>query len=140
MNDDLQCWYKALELEPGASLEEVNQAHKDLALVWHPDRLPKDSLRLQEKAHEKLKEINNARDRLREYQGSPTARSPRRAKTTSQSSRNPRLSPIDSYQTNKSSPPRQDISSQPASASRSHWGRLEWHQFKRTRSIGQELN
>jgi curved DNA-binding protein CbpA len=68
MNDDLQCWYKALELEPGASLEEVNQAHKDLALVWHPDRLPQDSPRLQEKAQAKLKEINNARDRLREYQ------------------------------------------------------------------------
>jgi uncharacterized protein YjbI with pentapeptide repeats len=68
MEKDLQCWYKALELEPGASLEEVNQAHKDLALVWHPDRLPQDSPRLQEKAQAKLKEINNARDRLREYQ------------------------------------------------------------------------
>lgn len=66
--EDLQCWYKALDLEPGASLEEVNQAHKDLALVWHPDRLPQDSPRLQEKAQAKLKEINNARDRLREYQ------------------------------------------------------------------------
>jgi uncharacterized protein YjbI with pentapeptide repeats len=64
---DLQCWYKVLELEPGASLEEVNQAHKDLALVWHPDRLPKDSTRLQEKAEAKLKEINHARDRLREH-------------------------------------------------------------------------
>jgi uncharacterized protein YjbI with pentapeptide repeats len=70
MNDDLQCWYKALELEPGASLEEVNQAYKDLVLVWHPDRLPQDSPRLQEKAQAKLKEINNARDRLREYQAS----------------------------------------------------------------------
>ncbi|WP_309740825.1 MULTISPECIES: pentapeptide repeat-containing protein [unclassified Chamaesiphon] len=68
MNEDLQCWYKALDLEPGASLEEVNQAHKDLALVWHPDRLPQDSPRLQEKAHAKLQEINNARDKLREYQ------------------------------------------------------------------------
>ncbi len=72
MNDDLQCWYKALELEPGASLEEVNQAYKDLVLVWHPDRLPQDSLRLQEKAQAKLKEINNARDRLREYQANRT--------------------------------------------------------------------
>ena len=75
MNDDLQCWYRALELEPGASLEEVNQAHKDLALVWHPDRLPQDSPRLQEKAHAKIKEINNARDRLREYQASQPDRS-----------------------------------------------------------------
>ncbi|WP_309736944.1 pentapeptide repeat-containing protein [Chamaesiphon sp. OTE_75_metabat_556] len=72
MNDDLQCWYKALELEPGASLEEVNQAYKVLVLVWHPDRLPQDSLRLQEKAQAKLKELNNARDRLREYQANRT--------------------------------------------------------------------
>ncbi len=75
MNDDLQCWYRALELEPGASLEEVNQAHKDLALVWHPDRLPQDSPRLQEKAHAKIIQINNARDRLREYQASQANRS-----------------------------------------------------------------
>jgi uncharacterized protein YjbI with pentapeptide repeats len=75
MNDDLQCWYRALELEPGASLEEVNQAHKDLALVWHPDRLPQDSTRLQEKAHAKIKEINNARDRLREHQANQVDRS-----------------------------------------------------------------
>ena len=68
MADDLAHWYKILELEPGASLEEVNQAYKDLAVVWHPDRLPQDSLRLQAKAQEKLKEINNARDRLREHQ------------------------------------------------------------------------
>ena len=65
MHDDLAHWYRTLELEPGASLEEVNQAYKDLAVVWHPDRLPQDSTRLQEKAQAKLKEINNARDRLR---------------------------------------------------------------------------
>ncbi len=68
MADDLAHWYKTLELEPGASLAEVNQAYKDLALVWHPDRLPQDSLRLQAKAQAKLQEINHARDMLREYQ------------------------------------------------------------------------
>jgi curved DNA-binding protein CbpA len=79
---DLQCWYQVLELEPGASLEEVNQAHKDLALVWHPDRLPKDSVRLQEKAEAKLKEINHARDRLREHQAKQQSSSNGRAQTT----------------------------------------------------------
>jgi len=43
----------------------VNQAYKDLAFIWHPDRIPKDNLRLQQKAQEKLKEINQARDQLR---------------------------------------------------------------------------
>jgi curved DNA-binding protein CbpA len=64
MNDLDQC-YRALGLEPGASLEAVNQAYKDLAFIWHPDRIPKDNLRLQQKAQEKLKEINQARDQLR---------------------------------------------------------------------------
>lgn len=62
---ELERYYRILELQPGATLEEVNQAHKDLAFVWHPDRLPQDNQRLQEKALKKLKEINEARDKLR---------------------------------------------------------------------------
>lgn len=58
-------YYRALGLEPGATLEEVNQAYKDLAFIWHPDRIPQDNPRLQQKAQEKLKEINQARDQLR---------------------------------------------------------------------------
>jgi len=35
----------------------VNQAYKDLAFIWHPDRIPKDNLRLQQKAQEKVRLI-----------------------------------------------------------------------------------
>ena len=75
-------YYRVLGLEADASLEEINQAYRDLAFVWHPDRLPNDNPRLLEKAATKLKEINEARDRLREVvekglhrakQSSPTA-------------------------------------------------------------------
>lgn len=72
MEDLAQCYF-LLGLEPGASLEEVNQAYKDLAFVWHPDRLPPENLRLREKAQEKLKQINHARDRLRSQSKSPTS-------------------------------------------------------------------
>jgi curved DNA-binding protein CbpA len=65
MIDNPEQYYKTLGLEPGASLEEVNQAYKDLAFIWHPDRIPKDNQRLLEKSEAKLKEINQARDRLR---------------------------------------------------------------------------
>lgn len=58
--------YSTLELQPGASLEEVKQAYRDLAKVWHPDRFSHDH-RLQRKAQEKLKEINYAYDRLQSY-------------------------------------------------------------------------
>jgi len=63
--NELDRYYRVLGLEPGASLEAVNQAYKDLAFVWHPDRIPKDNPRLQQKAQEKLKEINQAREQLR---------------------------------------------------------------------------
>lgn len=64
---ELERYYKILELEPGATLEEVNQAYKDLVFVWHPDRIPKENFRLQHKAQEKLKAINEARDKLRSF-------------------------------------------------------------------------
>jgi curved DNA-binding protein CbpA len=62
---NLERYYTVLGLKLGASLEEVNQAYRDLAFIWHPDRVPKDNPRLQEKAHEKLQELNQARDHLR---------------------------------------------------------------------------
>ncbi|MFN6035597.1 MAG: pentapeptide repeat-containing protein [Dolichospermum sp.] len=65
MTSELERYYRILELEPGATLEEINQAYKDLVFVWHPDRLPKDNPRLQHKDHEKLKSLNMARDKLR---------------------------------------------------------------------------
>lgn len=52
-------YYEMLELASGASLEEVKRAYRDLVKVWHPDRFTHDP-RLQEKAQEKLKKINEA--------------------------------------------------------------------------------
>jgi WD40 repeat protein len=65
-------YYEILELPPGASLDEVKEAYRDLAQVWHPDRFA-NSPRLQQKALEKMKEINEAYDFLKSYQP-PAAR------------------------------------------------------------------
>ncbi len=62
---ELNYCYRVLELKPGASLELVDQAYKDLAFIWHPDRIPEENERLRQRAQEKLKEINYARDQLR---------------------------------------------------------------------------
>ena len=62
---------KALDLHAGASFQEIKQAYRDLALVWHPDRFA-HSTRLQEKASERLKEINIAYDVLRSYDADPS--------------------------------------------------------------------
>ncbi|MEL6381284.1 MAG: pentapeptide repeat-containing protein [Cyanobacteria bacterium J06626_18] len=72
---ELENAYRVLDLEPGASLEDINQSYKDLVFIWHPDRLPKDNTRLIEKAQEKIKQLNQARDYLRTHARN-TERSP----------------------------------------------------------------
>lgn len=59
-------YFRVLEIEPGASKDDIKQAYKDLAKVWHPDRFS-DDLRLQQKAEEKLKQINAAYHFLKSY-------------------------------------------------------------------------
>ena len=61
--DDLLQYYRILEIEPGASLEEIKRAYREMARVWHPDRFSSD-VRLQNKAQEKLKRINLAYERI----------------------------------------------------------------------------
>jgi hypothetical protein len=55
--------YEVLGVKPGISVSELKAAHRDLAKVWHPDRFGHDS-RLQLKAQEKLKEINEAYEQI----------------------------------------------------------------------------
>ena len=63
MSADLSKAYELLGVKPGASKGELKAAHRDLAKVWHPDRFLHDP-RLQDKAQEKLKEINEAYELL----------------------------------------------------------------------------
>ncbi|MCA1631679.1 MAG: J domain-containing protein [Acidobacteria bacterium] len=54
---------EVLGLQPGASAQDFKTAYRDMAKVWHPDRFTHDP-RLQQKAQEKLKEINDAYQQL----------------------------------------------------------------------------
>lgn len=63
MSADLSKAYEVLGVKPGVSMRELKAAHRDLAKVWHPDRFLHDP-RLQEKAQEKLKEINEAYEQI----------------------------------------------------------------------------
>ncbi len=58
--------YRLLGLHPGASLDEVKTAFRDLAQVWHPDRFPEND-RLREKAVHNQQLINEAYAVLRDY-------------------------------------------------------------------------
>jgi len=57
--DQIEHYCQILGLQPGATEPEVREAYRTLVKVWHPDRFSGDP-RLQEKAQEKLKEINAA--------------------------------------------------------------------------------
>ena len=61
---DLRECYSVLEVPGGAPLSEIVKAHKDLVLVWHPDRFNQNP-DLRKKAEEKLKQINEAYNRLK---------------------------------------------------------------------------
>lgn len=63
MNEESERYYELLGVRRGASAQELKEAYRDLAKVWHPDRFAHDP-RLQQKAQEKLKEINEAYERL----------------------------------------------------------------------------
>ena len=54
---------RVLELNLGASLDEVKIAHRRLALRWHPDKNP-DAV---DEATERCKEINSALDVVKQY-------------------------------------------------------------------------
>jgi len=58
--------FEILGLKPGSSEGEVKQAYKDLVNVWHPDRF-NNNARLQQKAQEKLKEINAAYEYIKSF-------------------------------------------------------------------------
>jgi hypothetical protein len=72
--------FELLGVKPGVSSGELKAAHRDLAKVWHPDRFLHDP-RLQEKAQEKLKEINEAYELLSSGRTPRPVRTPRPERT-----------------------------------------------------------
>lgn len=62
-NGKLNRYYNTLNIQPGASPKDIKQAYRDLVAVWHPDRFS-NTPRLQKIAEEKIKEINEAYEKL----------------------------------------------------------------------------
>lgn len=58
---DLRQAFKILEISENATKLEAKQAYRDLVQIWHPDRYNQNK-RLQQKALEKMKELNAAYD------------------------------------------------------------------------------
>lgn len=77
--DEYTRYYDILGIAPGASAKKIKEAWRDMAQVWHPDRFGSNE-RLQLKAQETLKLVNEAYDKLREIKesGRPMAAPPPR--------------------------------------------------------------
>jgi curved DNA-binding protein CbpA len=61
---DIQRCFEILEIKSDASPEEAKRAYKDIVSVWHPDRFSNNP-RLEQKAGEKLKEVNAAYEKVK---------------------------------------------------------------------------
>jgi DnaJ-class molecular chaperone len=59
----LAACYRALDLQPTATIEEVRASYIELVKVWHPDRFGNDE-KLREKANRKMSEINDAYQKI----------------------------------------------------------------------------
>ena len=81
--DEMHHYYRMLGVEPGVSAEEVKEAYRDLVKIWHPDRFANGS-RVQRKAEERLKEINDAYERLQSFRSGPKPKTPQSASWSQQ--------------------------------------------------------
>jgi WD40 repeat protein len=64
--DDILSYYKLLDLQPGATPDEIKKAYRKQAMQWHPDRFPDDPQK-QVEAEERIKVLNIAYAYLREH-------------------------------------------------------------------------
>ena len=104
----LDKYFKRLELEPGASLDQIKQAYRDLAQIWHPDRYSHNP-RLRTKAEERFKDINEAYQKLTSEARNFSYTQP----------------PQPKQNTTRSEPPRSPPPApQPETPAKKHWGRI----------------
>lgn len=67
--DDLEAAYKVLEVSPDISDSELKRAYKKLVLKHHPDRVATLGEDIRLKAEEKLKQVNNAYEKVCKARG-----------------------------------------------------------------------
>ena len=66
---DKHAFYKMLEIDPGASDEDVKKAYRRMAMKFHPDKVHHLGPDFQKDAQEKFKKINSAYEELKKQRG-----------------------------------------------------------------------
>ena len=67
MPNKYEKYFKILDLDIGASKEDLKKAFRKLSHIWHPDNHMGKSLNVQNRASEKFKEISSAYQILKDY-------------------------------------------------------------------------
>lgn len=68
-NVDANWAYKALEIEPSASNDEVKKAYRKMAMKYHPDKVQELGEDVKKSATEKFRSINEAYESLKKQRG-----------------------------------------------------------------------
>ena len=61
--------YAALEIEPGATNEEVKKAYRRMAMKYHPDKVAGAGEEMRDKATEKFRAVNEAYEHIKSSRG-----------------------------------------------------------------------
>jgi DnaJ like chaperone protein len=61
--------YKALEIEPTASNDEVKKAYRRMAMKYHPDKVATAGEEIRQQATEKFRGINEAYEHIKKQRG-----------------------------------------------------------------------
>ena len=67
--DSLADAYRELGVEPSATDDEVRQAYRHMALLYHPDRMASLDEATRRTAERKFQQLNNAKDRIYKARG-----------------------------------------------------------------------
>jgi curved DNA-binding protein CbpA len=67
MPNKYEKYYRILDLDVGASNEDVKKAFRELSHIWHPDNHMGKSSSVENRATEKFKELSNAYQVLKKY-------------------------------------------------------------------------
>lgn len=68
-NTDAEWAYKALEIEPSATNDEVKKAYRKMAMKYHPDKVNELGEEVKKSATEKFRAINEAYESLKKQRG-----------------------------------------------------------------------
>ncbi len=68
-HEDKDWAYKALEIEPGATIEEIKKAYRRMAMKYHPDKVANLGEDVKKSATEKFRAINEAYESLKKQRG-----------------------------------------------------------------------